>query len=187
MGKLHTTAGFTKKIIHIKLTILVLALLPFIAFTLLTSNTNKIFGIQSFVVLTGSMEPAILQGSLVFMKKQQEYHKGDVIAFKEGNITITHRIVDVMIQNSRSIYHTKGDANNVTDSQAVAESDILGKAENSIPMVGNFILFLKTLPGFIGLIVVPVLIFIGFELWNIKKEIETSTEKRIREKIGAEA
>ena len=185
MSKLHTTAGFTKKIIHIKLTILVLALLPFIAFTLLTSNTNKIFGIQSFVVLTGSMEPAILQGSLVFTKKQQEYHKGDVIAFKEGNITITHRIVDVMTQNSRSIYHIKGDANNTPDSSLVAAKDVLGKAENTLPHIGTYILFLRTLPGFLTFIVAPVALFILFELWNIKKEIERNVEQKVLKRMQA--
>ncbi len=178
------TKRLLPRIIRIKITILVIAILPIVVLTLLTSRTDKIIGLQSFVVLTGSMEPNIKQGSLVFTKKQQNYTTGDVIAYTAGNVTITHRIVGVEKSGGILSYQTRGDANNTPDNTLVSTKSVIGKAENSIPYVGSFILFLKTIPGFLTFIVLPVLIFIGFELWNIKREIEIAVEKKVKEKFG---
>lgn len=151
------------------------------AFLLLTSKTDKISGIQSFVVLTGSMQPAIPQGSVTFTKHQISYKKGNVISFKLGNIIVTHRIVNVNKDNS---FVTKGDANNASDSGPVLKNNILGKEIVFIPYLGLFLLFLKTIPGFIVFVIVPALIFIGAELMTIKKELEKEIEKKLLGKIS---
>jgi signal peptidase I len=183
MKNLKHIVFYIKKIIHIKLTILVLTLLPFVVFTLLTSKSNKIAGIQSFVVLTGSMEPAIQQGSLVFTKLQSSYAVGDVIAYKQGTVTVTHRVAQIIKENGSVSYQTWGDANSAPDSTLVTAKDVLGKAENKLPFVGSFILFLRTLEGFVALIIAPIVLYIIFELWNIKKELERSIERKLMEKM----
>lgn len=169
-----------KTIIHIKLAVIALLLLPFIALTLLTSKTAMLNGIRSFVVLTGSMSPVIPQGSLIYTRKAATFEKGDVIAFQKENIVVTHRIAEVVNNNS---FKTKGDANNAIDSQVVLPSQILGKQIFYIPYIGNFFIFLKTLPGFIALVVMPGILFIAFELFKIKKEMEKEIEKKLKAKI----
>ena len=175
-----------KKILHIKLTIIVLLFLPFVVFTLLTSKTNIIKNIKSFTVLTGSMQPTIPQGSIVYTQKNTSYQKGNIITFEnKAKQTVTHRILEKVNKNKEVFYKTKGDANNTADQELVPEKSILGKSIFSVPYVGKFTLFLKTLQGFLLFIVLPVTIFIAFELWNIKKEIEKNIEKKLTEKIKA--
>ena len=83
-------------------------------------------------------------------------------------------------------YKLKGDANEVADSELVAKSDVVGETLFYVPYVGRFSGFLKTPVGFVGFIVIPALIFVGYELRNIKREIEKMTEKRILGQVKTE-
>lgn len=169
-----------KKTINILLTILVLAILPIVVLTLISSKTSALYGIQSFVVLTGSMEPNLSTGSVIYTRPNQNYSKGDIIAFKNGDRTITHRIASVKGINT---YVTKGDANNAADSEAVTKDKIIGKELFAIPYIGYFIRFLSTLQSFLLFIAAPIILFIGFELWNIKKEMERHIEAKLMKKM----
>lgn len=151
------------------------------AFLLITSKTNKVWGLQSFVVLTGSMQPTISEGSVIFTQKQPTYTKGDIIAFKQGNITVTHRVIEV---NKDRSFITKGDANNSLDSKPVVNSDVLGKEVLSVPSLGKFLLLLKTVPGFVVFVILPALLFIGAELLTIKREFTKEIEKKFITKIN---
>lgn len=171
-----------KKIIHIKLAILVVLLLPLVVATLITSKVDA-FNVRSYIVATGSMEPTISVGSIVYMKKTGDYIPQDIIAFKNAaGQTVTHRVVE-KVQKDGVFYKTKGDANNVTDTELVPYTSVVGKYVFGVPFVGKFIEFLKTPLGFGAYILFPSFLFIGFELWNIKKEIERETEKRILKRI----
>ena len=171
------------KTVNIFLTISVFVLLPAVVFTLITSKTNIIAGIQSFVVLTGSMEPNISTGSVIYTKIQSNYARGDVIAFQQNDRTITHRIINL---DKTGKFVTKGDTNNAPDSDTVSKDKIIGKEVFSLPFLGYFIRFLSTLQGFILFIVAPILIFIAFELWNIKKEMEKHIETKLMKKMAIE-
>lgn len=174
-----------KKIIHTKLAILVFILLPLVVFTLVTSKSNIFGGIRSFVVLTGSMEPTIQTGSIVYVKSYPSYNKGEIISFtNKSNQTITHRISNVNKENGITTYQTKGDANNTTDKDIVNNSNIIGKQIFSVPYIGRIVGFLQTPTGFAIFIVIPTLLFIGFELWNIKKEIDRHIDRRVKEKLS---
>ena len=173
-----------KKIIQIILTLAIFVLLPAVVFTLITSKTNAILGIQSFVVLSGSMQPAIPVGGIVYTQKQASYQKGDIVAFKSGDVNVTHRIVDVKNDGS---FQTKGDANNASDSKTIPVNDIFGKQVFFLPYAGRLIIFLKTPQGFFPLIIFPITVFLVLELWNLKKEIEKQVEKKFRMKMNQES
>lgn len=158
-------------------------LLPIIIFTLLTSKTDVIRGIQSFVVLTGSMEPAFPVGSIIYVQPQIAYAAGDIIAFKnEAGQTITHRIADIQFAEGTE-YITKGDANNTQDTAPVPSDKVVGKAYFHIPYVGYFINYLKTPKGFGLLVILPTALFILSEIWGIKKEIDKHIERKIAERL----
>ncbi len=173
--------------LNIFLTMMVLVIIPIVAFTLITSKTDKLAGIKSFVVLTGSMEPGISTGSVIFTKPSEAYKKGEVIAFNKDGKTITHRIVDAQITNGAFEYTTRGDANNANDSEAVLGASVVGQQVFALPYLGKIILFLSTSKGFVVFIVTPIILFVLLELWNIKKELEKSIEKKLVEKMKAEA
>ena len=98
-----------------------------ITFTILFFNILSIYhvpfaGMQLFKVSSGSMEPVIKVNNLIIVKKQKEYHEGDIVTYKKGKEYITHRIVDI---NGEEIT-TRGDANNTND-KTFNEEQIVGK------------------------------------------------------------
>lgn len=151
-------------------------LIPIALFVLVTSRTSVIFGLRTFTVLTGSMEQKIPVASMVITVPSSSYKVGNIITFNRGNITVTHRIVAM----KGNMFQTKGDANKTADPQLVSKSSVIGKDYLIIPYIGRFTEFIKTIPGFMIFIFIPIFIFIGFELVSIKKEIEKQTEIRIR-------
>jgi len=158
------------------LTVFLYAILPFVAVTLIKSKTDVIGGIRSFVVLTSSMKPALPVGSIVYTSPVKEtgelYKTGDTIAFDQGGRTITHRIVGVEKVGGKVSYKTRGDANNTDDSEPVPQVKVIGKQNAWLLYLGLLVGYLKTLPVIRALIVFPGVLYIGYELWNIKKEIE---------------
>lgn len=187
MQHLRKSYHITKKIIHIKLTVLVLLLLPIVVFTLIVSNTKLIQRFHSYVVMSGSMTPTLPVGSLIYTQQELGYNIGDVVSFKNAKgDTVTHRVVAVKNDHGMISYQVKGDANNSPDAEFVPEDQINGRMYLSVPSVGRFIVFAKTPRGLLTFIVIPSVIFILFELWNIKKEIEKETEKRVRKLLSIE-
>lgn len=181
------TGQISSKGLNIFLTVVVLIMLPLVVFTLISSKTNKLGGIQSFVVLTGSMEPAIKTGSVIYTQPTTSYKPNDVIAFIQNGKTITHRIVDAKITEKSVEYVTKGDANNAKDSEAVLGASVVGEKVFVVPYLGRLIIFLSTVKGFALLIVMPISLFVLFEILNIKKEMEKSIEEKLIEKMKTES
>jgi len=159
--------------------IVVFTLLPIAVFTLITSKFS-LFGMQSFVVLSGSMEPTLPVGSIVYSLKNTNYQVKDVISYQvPSGMTVTHRIMEIVEKPEGVFYRVKGDANNTVDSDLIPSQKVMGKAITLLPFLGFPVMGLKTLPGFIGFVIVPSLLFIVFELINIKKEIEKETMKKV--------
>ena len=131
------------------------------------------------------MEPTLPVGTLIFSRDTKNYWKGDVISFKAKDVVVTHRIVEVINKNNVLFYKTKGDANKTPDEKLVSSADVLGETTVFVPYVGKTMFFLKTLPGFMTLIILPTLIFIGFELFKLKGEIEKEVEKKLTKKMQA--
>lgn len=179
MNILKKTGKVTAKIIKINLTIVIFLLVPFVAITLISSNTNFINGLKSFVVVSGSMEPTIPTGSIIYTVQKSFYNPADVIAFNQDDRVITHRIVGIETIGNEIFYKTKGDANNVEDSNLVNRNNVVGTTMAIAPYLGKIVMSFKTPVGFAAGIVLPALLFIGMELWNIKKEIEKQTEKKV--------
>lgn len=96
----------------------------------------NLFGIRSYIVLSGSMEPAIRTGSLCFVDTKAEFEEigpGDVIAFETaGGALVTHRAINV----SGGRVETKGDANEVSDGFAVTAENYEGETLFSVPCLG---------------------------------------------------
>lgn len=140
-------------------------------------------GIRLVNLNTGSMVPDITPGTAVITKQQNDYFINDVITYQEvnptsGNFlpsTVTHRIVKKINSPDGDVFVTKGDANKIPDPVLVKDYQILGRVVVRINFLGYFISYLKTLPGFLALIVFPSLLLIYNEvqyLWlqyNLKK------------------
>lgn len=95
-----------------------------------------LMSIKPAVVLSGSMEPEIKTGSLVFIDtRDREVKTGDIIAFSTGDIIVTHRAV----RKTKNGWVTKGDNNDCEDLREVSEADLRGKVCFWIPKAGYLI------------------------------------------------
>ena len=135
---------------------------------------------QSLVVLSGSMEPAIKTGSLIFTAATDtdSLEKGDIITFQQdedGNMPVTHRIEEVKDDGS---FITKGDANDTVDNAIILPTEIQGKMLVSIPWLGYLINFTKSLYGIILLVIIPAILIIISEMKTIKEELEKEFRKK---------
>lgn len=140
-------------------------------------------GISPYVVLSGSMEPAIQTGSLAFIEKTDagSLKKGDIICFQSSPSTVTtHRIYSIA---SDGRITTKGDANRITDPKPVNPKNIIGKYRFSVPFLGYGSAWIKTKQGLI--VCGMVLIFnamISIILRDESSEEKAADEQRERRK-----
>lgn len=110
----------------------------------------KAFGYHIYTVISGSMEPAIMTGSLVYIQEcaPEDMQEGDIIAFygaKDQASIITHRVVENRVLMGEFI--TKGDANNTQDMNPIPYGNFIGRVTRVIPSVGGIAQVLTSLPG----------------------------------------
>lgn len=135
----------------------------------------SVLGITPLVVLSGSMsgtqEGHIEVGDLVFVGQidPDELQVGDVIAYQNGQSTVTHRITDIQNENGKLLFTTKGDANNAADTAPVTEDQIVGVYRGRIPGMGDFALFLQQPLGMLLIVGVPVLAFVVYDIVRRQK------------------
>lgn len=124
------------------------------------------FHIKSVVVVSGSMEPEIPVGSLVFIdQRDQSVDPGDVIAYRIGDTMdtiIVHRVVD---QNNDGTYITKGDCNDTADPASVTKQQIVGKEIFCVPKAGKF-RFICSKAGLLIIGAVAIGYFIFGMIWK---------------------
>ncbi len=139
------------------------------------------FGYKPFIVLSGSMEPAILAGDLIVTKvvAPEQIVKNDIIAFRaEKNTVVTHRVTDVRTEDGLT-FLTKGDANTGADAKAVSVADLEGIYLWRAAGVGRFAMFLQTPLGMLLFVITPLCLFILYDI--------TSRNRRNRKKENREA
>ena len=135
------------KVINTITTVLVTLLVIFAALLVVP----RFIGIDTYVVLSGSMEPVHKTGGLIYTTKNvdtDELVVGDVITFKMSEKTIaTHRIIDITEENGTKMFQTKGDANPNPDQNPVPEQNVIGKSLFSIPYLGYAANYIQQPPG----------------------------------------
>ena len=148
-------------------------------FTLISVNTfnrqdRSLMGYKAFIVLSDSMSATDFDaGDLVLTKdvNPAELQEGDIIAYISENPdnygeVVTHKIRTV---NSDGSFTTYGTTTDTDDAYPVSWEQVLGKYDRAIPKVGAFFNFLKTTPGYICCIFVPVALLIMMQGLNTVK------------------
>ena len=129
-------------------------------------------GISVDMVLSGSMEPKIRTGGLVFTDTNRKDPKiGDIITYSLNDSFVTHRVV----RKEGSTLITKGDANDGEDLAPVSTEQVLGTVIFTIPFLGYLAAFMKrrTIFAILILMIAQELIFM------VHNEL---TERRARKK-----
>lgn len=114
----------------------------------------RLAGFRTFTVMSGSMEPEYPVGSMIFVKPTNYYDLkiGDVISFvaSDDKTVVTHRIAEIKVdEKDASVWRftTKGDANEVNDSNLVHYKNVLGTPVITIPLIGYFAHDIQQPPG----------------------------------------
>lgn len=95
------------------------------------------WGHNPLVVISGSMEPTLKVGGLLYYQEQEldEFETGDILVYQTKDHIISHRI----IEKEENGFITKGDANNSVDSSLINNNQVLGKGTNwCIPFLGYY-------------------------------------------------
>ena len=144
----------------------------------------KLFGVQVYTVLSGSMEPEFHTGSVIYVVQTDvdELEKGDIITFQlSGQTLATHRIIAVEGEGSNLSFRTKGDANEHEDASPVPASRVIGEAVFSIPLLGYLITYIQQPPGMYYAIVAGaillLLMILPEVLFDDKKEQDDKKQK----------
>jgi hypothetical protein len=117
----------------------------------------------------------------------QDLKEGDIITFISGNEssrgqTVTHKIRKVTTNNEGEIaFVTYGTTTNTDDQELVTAPYVIGRYTGHLPGVGNFFAFLKTTPGYFCCILIPALILIGIQAWNVMKLLQQRRQEQMAE------
>jgi len=139
------------------------------------NGNPNLFGYSAFSVQTDSMKGTIEEGDLIIGKilsSEDELKKGDIVTFRQAvngqYIYNTHEIVEVEYTGSQYNYYTQGTNTPGRDSGYRTRDDIIAKyADVRLPGLGAFIDFLKEPIGFILCLALPMVLFIGYEIYKI--------------------
>lgn len=148
------------------LSTVVMVLVVLLALTLVG---GRLFGMQTYAVLSGSMEPAYPTGALLYVRKVDpaDIQPGQVITFLLDEHTVaTHRVVEAIPDPEEAgiyRYRTKGDANEAADAGLVHCRNVLGTPVASIPYLGYVITWIQNPPGtYIAISAAAVLLLLVF-------------------------
>lgn len=165
------------RILSITGTVLIVLVIILCSFLVLPG----IFSYQMFHVISGSMEPAVKVGSLIYVheEKPEGIKEKDIIAFygmPDGGI-ITHRVVANNVVSGTFV--TKGDANAGEDPVPVSYDNFIGKVKLTVPYMGKV---LTVMTSFHGKIAAACVVGLGAVLNLIggrsKKESKNTCQNR---------
>ena len=166
-----------KKIWSIVTTVLVVLIVLCAVFLM----GSRIMGYRVYTVITGSMEPELSVGDLLYVKPvdPSTIKVGDDITFvlNEDLVVATHRVI--RIDAEKEHFYTKGLANDIEDAP-VHFKNVLGVVEFAIPKLGYVSDFIQNPPGmYITIAAGAVLIILVFlpDFLPKKKEEETSSQE----------
>ena len=161
-----------KRVINISVNVLLVLMLLTVASLVLL----RIVGYTSYTVKTPSMYPSCPVGTMIFVGKADfdDFSKGDIVTFKQGDSVITHRVYYVD-EKSRTLV-TKGDNNDIPDNVPITEENIVGRVEFYVPYIGFIYLLADSIYG--KIVIASVFVFVAV--------LSVLTEKSEKDKKSGE-
>lgn len=183
-------------ILNIALWIIILVSALFAFTTLATKDSNSVGNIAGFTpltVATNSMSPTFTDKDLIIIKKVDPaaLKEGDIITFHaiiENQYALnTHRITKVTANADNVVFNTKGDNNPIEDNKIVSSGDVVGKYVCKVPNVGTLMKFLSSSLGFLLIIILPLLAFFIYQVYNLVLTISELKKVEKNEELNKES
>jgi signal peptidase len=143
-----TLSRLARRAVGIAGTALLVTLVGFSVFTHLAPLSGR----ELFIIIGGSMEPAIPIGSLVVTAPTDPATvvAGDVLTIRgDSGVAVTHRVRSVVDTPTGRRFEMKGDANESPDDGLVPADAVVGAADVYVPYAGYARAFLSTGPGLV--------------------------------------
>ena len=148
------------RLVHAVETLFVVA-----AVALAAPSAPRVFGYTPYAVLSGSMEPELPVGSMVYVHETDPatLHPGDVVTFyRSDGAVVTHQVYEVDTDartiGTQGIANKDADGSLVHDAQATPFSGVIGIAVFCIPYLGYVEAFCTTPSGLLAIIAVLALL-----------------------------
>lgn len=173
------------------LTALAVALVGFFAVLMAATTLSGLFGFNSVIVLSGSMEPVLRVGDIVMTRDVDPatVGVGDVVTYRSGKVFTTHRIIRVVDTSQGRQFEVKGDNNPTPDATLVSEELVVAKMAFDLPKMGYLVDFAHSPNGMTIFIIIPavVLALVWYrERQGKKARSQMSPILQSDEKVGKE-
>ena len=176
-----------KKVINIISTVILVFLIILVIFLFVVRMSGKapsIFGYQVFRVSSESMEPTLMKGDVILVKKVDfsEIHKDDIITYQSraGELNgqmITHRVVLEPTRDGNNYYfQTQGDKDGAALDPIVSDSQVQGLYIKKLALIDKMYAFFFTKYGLILFVFLIVVLF-GYEMVSLLLSYRSLDEK----------
>ncbi len=159
--------------------VLVAVALSIVIFTLISvslfdKNDRSLLGFRAYVCMSDSMKATdFAAGDLLIVKKVEPatLQQGDIISYisedaSNAGKTITHKIRNVKKAGAESVFVVYGTTTGRNDELPVTYEQVTGKYLFHIPGLGNFFLFLQTIPGFLLCVFLPLILLFAMRIYH---------------------
>lgn len=168
-----------KRIFFILFLILPIILITYTLAIRASGGIPSVFGYSLNIVITPSMQDVLPVGSVILSRDydgESELHVGEIVTYlgEDGTFAgkmITHEVRSVTVNDDgETVIVTKGTQNAVADTP-IRPDMIRSVYICKIVELGKFYEFVANPIGFILLCIIPILIFIVYELFEIRGNI----------------
>ncbi len=115
-------------------------IIPTILVVIMVYLTSGYFHYYAIAIASGSMHPQIKKGDVVIIEKVSDNYDtlkvGEVLAFKYNDVIVVHRIINIVNENNKYYFYSKGDANNNADNFVISEDMVIGVVNYKVPYIG---------------------------------------------------
>lgn len=140
------------------------------------------FGYQLKTVLSGSMEPTFMTGSIIAVDPNRDMTQlveNEIITFMDGDRRlITHRIIEVIRNEDNVFYRTKGDNNDGPDAGLVNSKNVTAVYTGfTLPYIGYMFNFASSKMGSVILLIIPGVLLFGYSIittWRAISQLEVN-------------
>ena len=157
-------------------------------------NDRSLFGLRAYICMSDSMKATdFASGDLIVVAKVDpaKLEQGDIIAYisqdpSSAGKTITHKIRNVKKAGAESVFVTYGTTTGRNDELPVTYDQVTGKYLFHIPAVGNFFMFLRTIPGYLLFVFQPLAILLAVRVFRSLKLQKEYNKVKLLEEIEEE-
>ena len=141
-------------------------------------ESDGFLGFRTFIIVSASMEPKIHKGDVILVrnKNPKDIKAGDIISYQGEsseykNKIITHQVTNIMTEDKKFIFYTKGLKNQSID-PAVYEDQVYGVMVYKFFFLSLISKIIRNPIGFTIFVIVPLIIMFFSEIKSVFKEIE---------------